>query len=239
MGPQHVRGAKRNRVDHSRAHGLLHRPLYQVRLPVGMQDLGACECKGHVFNGAGGAACDSEHNGRLYCYTDSGDCTDGVPLTFEKTEWDYSYSACDAKNVPGGFLAMDPGHCSTVTSLLNEVLVSRRTGLLRGCDPLNPTTTTQTTTTVRAVSRSISPPWGSIRFRLALRAYAPWGVRVVSQTKSRKIPTRKYYRSFSRAGYDVDADELHGHHDQLEHHRDHDHDHDHDHPHPLRARGLL
>ena len=39
-------------------------------------------------------------------------------------------------------------------------------------------------------SRSISPPWGSIRFRLALRAYAPWGVRVVSQTKSRKIPTR-------------------------------------------------
>ena len=26
--------------------------------------------------------------------------------------------------------------------------------------------------------------------------YAPWGVRVVSQTKSRKIPTRKYYRLF-------------------------------------------
>ena len=46
-------------------------------------------------------------------------------------------------------------------------------------------------TTVRAVSRSTSPPWGSIRFRLALRTYAPWGVRVVSQTKSRKIPTRK------------------------------------------------
>ena len=40
-------------------------------------------------------------------------------------------------------------------------------------------------------SRSISPPWQSIRFRLALRTYAPWGVRVVSQTKSRKIPTRK------------------------------------------------
>ena len=36
-----------------------------------------------------------------------------------------------------------------------------------------------------------TPPWRSIRFRLALRAYAPWGVRVVSQTKSRKIPTRK------------------------------------------------
>jgi len=34
------------------------------------------------------------------------------------------------------------------------------------------------------------PHGESIRFRLALRAYAPWGVRVVSQTKSRKIPTR-------------------------------------------------
>ena len=38
----------------------------------------------------------------------------------------------------------------------------------------------------RVPSRSITPPWGSIRFRLALRACAPWGciVRVVSQTKS-------------------------------------------------------
>ena len=44
--------------------------------------------------------------------------------------------------------------------------------------------------TVVNASRSIPPPWGSIRFRLALRTYAPWGVRVVSQTKSRKIPTR-------------------------------------------------
>ena len=44
---------------------------------------------------------------------------------------------------------------------------------------------------VRVPSRSIPPPWGSIRFRLALRTYAPWGVRVVSQAKSRKIPTRK------------------------------------------------
>ena len=43
---------------------------------------------------------------------------------------------------------------------------------------------------VRVVSRSIPPPWRSIRFRLALRTYAPWGVRVVSQAKSRKIPTR-------------------------------------------------
>ena len=46
---------------------------------------------------------------------------------------------------------------------------------------------------VRVTSRSVSPPWRSIRFRLALRTYAPWGciVRVVSQAKSRKIPTRK------------------------------------------------
>ena len=44
---------------------------------------------------------------------------------------------------------------------------------------------------VRDTSRSIPPPWRSIRFRLALRTYAPWGVRVVSQTKSRKIPARK------------------------------------------------
>ena len=47
-------------------------------------------------------------------------------------------------------------------------------------------------TRVRAASRSLSPPRGSIRFRLALRTYdaPPWGVRVVSHTKSRKIPTR-------------------------------------------------
>ena len=45
---------------------------------------------------------------------------------------------------------------------------------------------------VHVVSRSITPPWGSMRFRLALRTYAPCGpsVRVVSQTKSRKRPTR-------------------------------------------------
>ena len=43
---------------------------------------------------------------------------------------------------------------------------------------------------VRVQSRSIPPPWGSIRCRLAPRTYAPWGVRVVSQTESRKIPTR-------------------------------------------------
>ena len=43
------------------------------------------------------------------------------------------------------------------------------------------------------VSRSIPPPWGSIRFRLAHHTYAPWGciARVVSQTRSRKIPTLK------------------------------------------------
>ena len=47
---------------------------------------------------------------------------------------------------------------------------------------------------VRAPSRSISPPWGSIRFRPPPRTYdaPPWGriVRVVGQTKPRKIPTR-------------------------------------------------
>ena len=45
---------------------------------------------------------------------------------------------------------------------------------------------------VRAPSRSISPTWRPIRFRLAHHTYAPWGciVRVVSQTKSRQIPTR-------------------------------------------------
>ena len=44
-----------------------------------------------------------------------------------------------------------------------------------------------------AVGRSISPQWGAIRCRLALRTYdaPPWGVRVVSLTKSRKIPTRQ------------------------------------------------
>ena len=52
-------------------------------------------------------------------------------------------------------------------------------------------------TGVRVASRSISPPWGSIRFRLAPRTHwgPTWGciVRAVPdrQTKSRKIPTRK------------------------------------------------
>ena len=43
---------------------------------------------------------------------------------------------------------------------------------------------------VRVMSRSASFQWGSIRFRSALHTYAPWGVRVVSLTTSRKIPTR-------------------------------------------------
>ena len=55
---------------------------------------------------------------------------------------------------------------------------------------------------VRVVSRSIPPPWRSIRFRLAPRTYdaPPWGciVRVVSQTKSRKkYPPEKWYCSFA------------------------------------------
>ena len=49
---------------------------------------------------------------------------------------------------------------------------------------------------VRAVSRSIPPRWRSIRFRLTLRTYAPWGVRVVSLTKSKKIPTQKIFPLF-------------------------------------------
>jgi len=53
-----------------------------------------------------------------------------------------------------------------------------------------------------SASRSMSPPWRPIRFRVALRTYryAPWGciVRVVSQTKSRKIPTRKMLPHFFR-----------------------------------------
>jgi len=50
---------------------------------------------------------------------------------------------------------------------------------------------------VIVASRLISPPWRSIRFRLALRTYAPWGARVVSQAKSRKIPTRNILPLFS------------------------------------------
>ena len=48
---------------------------------------------------------------------------------------------------------------------------------------------------VRVTSRSILPPWRSIGFRLALHTYAPRGciVRVVSQTKSGKIPTRNVH----------------------------------------------
>ena len=48
------------------------------------------------------------------------------------------------------------------------------------------------------VSRSISPPWGSIRLRPALRTYAPWGciVRVVSQVESEKYAPQTFYRTF-------------------------------------------
>ena len=54
---------------------------------------------------------------------------------------------------------------------------------------------------VSVVSRSILPPWGSIRLRLALHTYAPWGVRVMSQTKSRKIPSRKILLLFFASRY--------------------------------------
>ena len=51
---------------------------------------------------------------------------------------------------------------------------------------------------VRTAGRSISPPWRPIRIRRAPRTYAPWGciVRVVSQTKSRKRPTRNVLPPF-------------------------------------------
>ena len=58
---------------------------------------------------------------------------------------------------------------------------------------------------VRVPSRSIAPPWRSIRFRLALRTYAPWGVRVVSQAKSRKIPTRNILPLFLLSRDDIYA----------------------------------
>ena len=61
---------------------------------------------------------------------------------------------------------------------------------------------------VRAQSRSIPPPWRSIRFRPAPRAYdaPPWGciVRVVSRTKSRKCFThhpKKITALFREQGY--------------------------------------
>ena len=52
------------------------------------------------------------------------------------------------------------------------------------------------------------PHGGTIQFRLALRTYdaPPWGVRLMSQTKSRKIPTRKILPLFfARAGRHTDA----------------------------------
>ena len=51
------------------------------------------------------------------------------------------------------------------------------------------------------LSRSIPPPWGSIRFHLALRTYAPWGciVRVLSQTRSRKNTHPKNITALHRA----------------------------------------
>ena len=60
---------------------------------------------------------------------------------------------------------------------------------------------------VRVTSRSIPPRWGSIRVRLAHRAYdaPPWVVRVASLiiTESRKIPTRRTLCSFLCRGQDA------------------------------------
>ena len=54
---------------------------------------------------------------------------------------------------------------------------------------------------VRLPSRSTSPQWRSIRFRLAHHTYAPWGciVRVVSQTKSSKNAHTKTFTAPFRA----------------------------------------
>ena len=43
---------------------------------------------------------------------------------------------------------------------------------------------------VRVPSLSTTPQWGSIRSRPPIRTYAPWGVRVDEQAKSRQMPTR-------------------------------------------------
>ena len=52
---------------------------------------------------------------------------------------------------------------------------------------------------VRVPGRLISPPWRSIRFRLAPRTYAPWGVRVGARRNQEKNPPEIFYRSFLRA----------------------------------------
>ena len=43
----------------------------------------------------------------------------------------------------------------------------------------------------RPLQRTSPPQWGSTRFRPLICTYAPWGIRVVSLPKTRKIPTRK------------------------------------------------
>ena len=53
---------------------------------------------------------------------------------------------------------------------------------------------------VRVVRRLVLPRWGSIRSRLALGTYAPWGciVRVEELAELKKIPTRKLLPLFLR-----------------------------------------
>ena len=122
------------------------------RLPAHSQDLATCKCNGQsasgVGPGAGDAGCTSLYNGRRFCYVDKGACLDGSPLlVLGEGTWEYSYSACETKDVSGGFLAMSPGRCRLVSGLLNTVLHARRDGLMQGCGPLAPTTTTRTTRT--------------------------------------------------------------------------------------------
>ena len=70
---------------------------------------------------------------------------------------------------------------------------------------------------VRVASRTMSPPWGSIRFRLAPRTYDPRGVRVVSRTKLRKIPTPECIHG--RSSWSSGPEHLRGHRDRQHGHR--------------------
>ena len=91
-----------------------------------------------------------------------------------------------------GTPAVSLPHCCTSTPCAQGLQLHAHVCLLSREQTLL-ATQRRTVPLASVVSRSISPRWRSIRFRMALRTYAPWGciVRVVSLTKSRNIPTRK------------------------------------------------
>ena len=106
--------------------------------------------------------------------------------TFDR--WSDSTSAFD--NADGNrALGDEVYHTVVVPEILH---VSERVSGLNGGQTITIKGTGFDAGAVRGTSRSIPPRWRTIRFRPALRTHAPWGciVRVVSQTKSRKIPTR-------------------------------------------------